>query len=187
MPTAANAWFYAEIVAERAVLRRLVDAGTRIVQMGYGTGGGDVEEIVNAAQAEVYKVADKRGGEDYHLLGELLEAACPGTDYAGLAEEARIARLLEELATARPLTSPFLAYSEETGSELAIFRAAAEARRLYGPAAVANCIISKANFARRGRTVSTTRRITSTARSNVSGDRFCGWGPKSELGSSVPR
>ena len=29
MPTAANAGYYAEIVAERAVLRRLVEAGTR--------------------------------------------------------------------------------------------------------------------------------------------------------------
>lgn len=72
VPTAANASFYAEIVAERAVLRRLVDAGTRIVQMGYG-GNGDVEDIVNLAQAEVYGVADKRGGEDYHVLAELLE------------------------------------------------------------------------------------------------------------------
>src|SRR6185312_8254483 len=35
VPTAANAGFYAEIVRERAVLRRLVDAGTKIVQLGY--------------------------------------------------------------------------------------------------------------------------------------------------------
>ena len=48
------------------MLRRLVEAGTRIVQLGYAQGGGDVEDIVNAAQAEVYAVADKRGGEDYH-------------------------------------------------------------------------------------------------------------------------
>ncbi|WP_168582821.1 replicative DNA helicase [Gephyromycinifex aptenodytis] len=82
VPTAANAGYYAQIVAERAVLRRLVDAGTRIVQMGYGTGGGDVEEIVNAAQAEVYAVADKRGGEDYHLLGELLEATADEIEQA---------------------------------------------------------------------------------------------------------
>lgn len=74
VPTAANAGFYAQIVAERAVLRRLVEAGTRIVQLGYAQGGGDVEDIVNAAQAEVYAVADKRGGEDYHVLGEILEA-----------------------------------------------------------------------------------------------------------------
>lgn len=73
VPTAANAGYYAQIVAERAVLRRLVEAGTRIVQLGYQQGGGDVEEIVNAAQAEVYAVADKRGGEDYNVLGDVLE------------------------------------------------------------------------------------------------------------------
>ncbi|WP_082221095.1 replicative DNA helicase [Luteipulveratus halotolerans] len=74
VPTAANAGYYAQIVAERAVLRRLVDAGTRIVQMGYTPGGGDVEDIVNAAQAEVYSVADRRGSEDYVRLGEVIEA-----------------------------------------------------------------------------------------------------------------
>ena len=74
VPTAANAGYYAQIVAERAVLRRLVEAGTRIVQLGYAQGGGDVEDIVNAAQAEVYSVADKRGGEDYHAIGDILEA-----------------------------------------------------------------------------------------------------------------
>jgi len=55
------------------LLRRLVEAGTRIVQLGYAQGGGDVEDIVNAAQAEVYAVADKRGGEDYAVLGDILE------------------------------------------------------------------------------------------------------------------
>jgi len=74
VPTAANAGYYAQIVAERAVLRRLVDAGTKIVQMGYGQGGGDVADIVNAAQAEIYAVADKRGGDDYAVLGDVLEA-----------------------------------------------------------------------------------------------------------------
>ena len=83
VPTAANAGYYAEIVAERATLRRLVDAGTRIVQMGYGQGGGDVEDIVNAAQAEVYAVADKRGGEDYHLLRDLLEPTYDEIEAAG--------------------------------------------------------------------------------------------------------
>jgi replicative DNA helicase len=72
VPTAANAGYYAEIVHERAVLRRLVEAGTRIVQMGYAQGEGDIDDIVNRAQAEVYSVAEKRGGEDYNVLGDLL-------------------------------------------------------------------------------------------------------------------
>ena len=39
--TAASAGYYAKIVAEQAILRRLVEAGTRIVQLGYaGRGAG---------------------------------------------------------------------------------------------------------------------------------------------------
>jgi hypothetical protein len=59
VPIAANASYYAGIVREKAILRRLVDAGTRIVQFGYA-GEGDVDELVDQAQAEVYQVTDKR-------------------------------------------------------------------------------------------------------------------------------
>ena len=55
VPTAANAGYYASIVSERALLRRLVDAGTRIVQMGY-SGQGEALDLVNNAQAEIYSV-----------------------------------------------------------------------------------------------------------------------------------
>ena len=74
VPTAANAGYYARIVHERAVLRRLVQAGTKIVQLGYATDGGDVDELVNAAQAEVYAVTEKRQSEDYHAIGDVIEA-----------------------------------------------------------------------------------------------------------------
>ncbi|WP_179816212.1 replicative DNA helicase [Allostreptomyces psammosilenae] len=74
VPTAANAEYYAEIVRERAVLRRLVEAGTRIVQMGYAA-DGDVDEIVNNAQAEVYKVTEQRTAEDYAPLADIMEGA----------------------------------------------------------------------------------------------------------------
>ncbi|MGV3563210.1 MAG: DnaB-like helicase C-terminal domain-containing protein, partial [Nocardioides sp.] len=72
VPIAANAAYYAEIVREKAVLRRLVDAGTRIVQIGYA-GEGEVDDIVDQAQAEVYKIADKRGGEDYAPLSDIMD------------------------------------------------------------------------------------------------------------------
>ncbi|MGC4935318.1 replicative DNA helicase [Gordonia sp. DT30] len=75
VPTAANAGFYAEIVAEKAILRRLVEAGTRIVQFGYSgaDGGQDVAEVVDRAQAEVYEVTERRTAEDYVPLEELLQ------------------------------------------------------------------------------------------------------------------
>ena len=74
VPTAANAEYYADIVRERAILRRLVEAGTRIVQMGYGS-DGDVDDIVDRAQAEVYSVTDRRTSEDYAVLSEIMEGA----------------------------------------------------------------------------------------------------------------
>src|SRR5579862_1591202 len=40
VPTAANAGYYAEIIRERAILRRLIEAGTKVVQLGYGAVGG---------------------------------------------------------------------------------------------------------------------------------------------------
>ncbi len=43
VPIAANAGYYAEIVREKAILRRLVDAGTKIVQMSYA-GEGQVDD-----------------------------------------------------------------------------------------------------------------------------------------------
>ena len=73
VPTAANAGYYGEIVRERAVLRRLVDAGTKIVQLGYASGGGDVDDLVNQAQAEVYSVTERRTSEDYVPLSETIE------------------------------------------------------------------------------------------------------------------
>ncbi|MCT1867567.1 replicative DNA helicase [Dermabacter sp. p3-SID358] len=73
VPTAANAGFYAEIVAERATLRRLVEAGTRIVQLGFAADGGEVDAAVNEAQAQVYSVTDRTKSEDYVKLSEVIE------------------------------------------------------------------------------------------------------------------
>ena len=83
VPTAANAGYYARIVRERAVLRRLVEAGTRIVQLGYATDGGDVDDIVNNAQAEVYAVTERLASEDYHRLGDVIGGAVDEIEAAG--------------------------------------------------------------------------------------------------------
>ncbi|MFE6390160.1 replicative DNA helicase [Nocardiopsis dassonvillei] len=74
IPTAANAGYYAKIVSDRAVLRRLVEVGTRIAQIGYA-GDGEVDDLVDHAQAEIYKVAEKRTGEDYVALADIMPGA----------------------------------------------------------------------------------------------------------------
>ncbi|MEO3815177.1 replicative DNA helicase [Plantactinospora sp. B24E8] len=76
VPTAANASYYARIVGERAVLRRLVEAGTRIVQLGYGSAGGggrDVDDVVDLAQQAIYDVTEKRVSEDFAVLADMLQ------------------------------------------------------------------------------------------------------------------
>ena len=74
VPTAANAGYYAKIVRERAILRRLIEAGTRIVQIGYSV-DGEIDEAVDAAQAEIYNVTESRSSEDYHSLSEVMPGA----------------------------------------------------------------------------------------------------------------
>jgi phosphoenolpyruvate carboxylase len=76
-------------------------------------------------------------------IAELLDATTPGaTSYLALTEDARIAQLAAELRNARPLTSAFVKYSEETLSELAVFHAAAEAHARFGAEVIPQCIIS---------------------------------------------
>jgi replicative DNA helicase len=74
VPTAANAGYYARIVRERAILRRLVEAGTRIVQLGYA-GDGDADELVDRAEAEIYGVTERRVSEDYASLADIMPGA----------------------------------------------------------------------------------------------------------------
>ena len=74
VPTAANAGYYAKIIRERAIMRRLVEAGTKIVQLGY-TDEGEVDDAVDQAQAEVFAVTERREADDYVQLSELLPAA----------------------------------------------------------------------------------------------------------------
>ena len=74
VPTAANAGYYARIVRERSILRRLVEAGTRIVQFGYA-GEAEADDLVDRAQAEVYAITDHRVTEDYHSLADIMPGA----------------------------------------------------------------------------------------------------------------
>ncbi len=91
VPTAANAGFYAGIVAEKSLLRRLVEAGTRVVQYGYaGADGADVADVVDRAQAEIYDVTERRATEDFVVLEQLLQPTMDEID--AIASQGGIAR-----------------------------------------------------------------------------------------------
>lgn len=87
---------------------------------------------------------DMRQTSDIHerVLAELFAKSGVQADYRALDEEQKQQLLLAELAQPRLLTSPYAEYSAETGSELAILRAAKEIRQRYGVRAIRNYIIS---------------------------------------------
>jgi phosphoenolpyruvate carboxylase len=88
---------------------------------------------------------DMRQNSDVHqrVVAELFRTARPDVDYASLDEAGRVRVLAAELATPRPLSSPYLDYSAETHSELAILQTAAQMHRRYGAACIPNYVISK--------------------------------------------
>ncbi len=71
VPVAASVDFYAEIVREKAILRRLIQVGQRIAGFGWAE-QGEIADIVDRAQAEVLDVDGASGSDDYQSLAELI-------------------------------------------------------------------------------------------------------------------
>ena len=88
---------------------------------------------------------DLRQNSDVHqrVVAELFGAARPDVDYPSLDEAGRVRVLAAELATPRLLSSPYIGYSAETRSELAILQTAAQMHQRYGAACIPNYVISK--------------------------------------------
>jgi phosphoenolpyruvate carboxylase len=109
--------------------------------------GGALGRLIRAVETCGFHLAtlDLRQNADVHsrVVANLLEVAGVEPDYLALDEDARVALLGRELASQRLLASPFATYAEETVSELAIARAAADAHALYGPASITTYIVSK--------------------------------------------
>ncbi|MFE2728385.1 replicative DNA helicase [Kitasatospora sp. NPDC059327] len=64
----ASSEYYAGIVHERAVFRRLSESGTRIANLGF-VGEGDVHEVVDAAQSELFGVLGRDTSTEIRPLG----------------------------------------------------------------------------------------------------------------------
>ncbi|KZS66178.1 phosphoenolpyruvate carboxylase [Mycobacterium pseudokansasii] len=87
---------------------------------------------------------DLRQNSDVHeeVVGELLAWAGVHPDYSSLPEDERVALLVGELSTRRPLIGGRAQLSDLARSELDIIAAATHAVQTYGPDAVPNYVIS---------------------------------------------
>ncbi|TPG48355.1 phosphoenolpyruvate carboxylase [Sphingomonas glacialis] len=110
--------------------------------------GGALGRLIRACETFGFHLAtlDLRQNSAVHerVVAELLKVAGVEGDYLSLNESQRVSLLRHELSNARPLASPFADYSDETKSELAIVRAAADAHATYGPACIVQHIVSMA-------------------------------------------
>src|SRR6185437_74775 len=130
-----------ELQADLDVLdRSLISNNARVIARGR------LRQLRRAVDCFGFHLArlDIRQNSAVHerTVAELFDAAMPGMSYLALSEDARVALLSSELRNARPLASPFVKYSEETQSELAVFQAAAEAHSKFGADVIPQCIIS---------------------------------------------
>lgn len=80
VPTAANATYYAQIVHQRAILRNVIAAGTKIAQLGYSAEGSQAEDVVNLAQSEVYEMSVGKVRQDYEAIGPVVHDALDQLD-----------------------------------------------------------------------------------------------------------
>ncbi len=130
-----------ELRADLAVLAHALAKGSEAM-----AGGGALGRLIRHLEVFGFHgpTLDLRQNSAVHerTVAELFARAGVAADYRSLDEEARVALLLEELAQNRPLGAPWVRYGEETAGELAIFRAAADAHRRYGPGCITTAIIS---------------------------------------------
>ncbi|WP_055178675.1 phosphoenolpyruvate carboxylase [Corynebacterium lowii] len=94
----------------------------------------------------LYSMDIRQNSESYEdVLTEIFSVARVAEDYRSLGEEEKIALLVKELETPRPLVpTGYQGYGEVTNRELGIFRQAAAAVERFGAEMVPHCIISMA-------------------------------------------
>ena len=74
VPAASHAKAYAEIVEKTSVRRRLINAGTEIAEKAYSD-DADADNLIGAAEKELFEVSDKIIKSDYVAMDELLADA----------------------------------------------------------------------------------------------------------------
>ncbi len=132
----------AEFAGELEIIRRSLEAHSSAL-----LARGRLRQLRRAVDVFGFHLAavDLRQNSDVHqrVVAELFRAARPDVAYASLDEAGRIRVLVEELATPRLLSSPYIEYSAETQGELAILRTAARMQQRYGAQCIPNYVISK--------------------------------------------
>jgi replicative DNA helicase len=74
VPSASHVVHYAKVVQKKALLRRLINAASEIVEAGYQE-GEDIEKILDEAEQKLFAVSQKYIKQDFIPIRSILEAA----------------------------------------------------------------------------------------------------------------
>lgn len=71
LPTAAGVKFHAEIVAEKSVLRKLINVSTEIAAMGYEE-EDDVTALIDKAESRILEISNRKKRSDFAPISDVL-------------------------------------------------------------------------------------------------------------------
>jgi replicative DNA helicase len=74
VPTAANISYYAKIVKEKAILRKLINRSTDIISQVYGV-SGDVDDFLDQAERSIFEISEDRVRPSFYPLKDIIKAS----------------------------------------------------------------------------------------------------------------
>ena len=74
IPTAANIVYYARIIKEKAILRKLIETSTEIITQSYED-REDVEELLDEAERSIFQIADNRVRPSFFPIREIVKTS----------------------------------------------------------------------------------------------------------------
>jgi len=74
VPTAANISYYAKIIKEKAILRKLINRATEIVSQSYSN-SGDVDEFIDQAERTIFEISEDRVRPSFYPIKDLIKSS----------------------------------------------------------------------------------------------------------------
>lgn len=72
VPSISNILYYAKIVREKSLRRRIIQAGSHIEKLGFSQDGEEIDDLVEEAQAEIFELSKKSTSSDYRAIGDII-------------------------------------------------------------------------------------------------------------------
>ena len=74
VPTAANIFYYAKIIKEKSILRKLINRATEIISQGYGD-SGDVDEFLDRSERLIFEISEDRVRPSFFPIKDIIKAS----------------------------------------------------------------------------------------------------------------